>query len=54
MMMLIWIGHRRGVEMLPGVPARNLTPDEARQYGGERFLLSTGLWEKAAAHDERD
>lgn len=29
---------------LPGVPARDLTAEEVREYGGPLFLLSTGLY----------
>jgi hypothetical protein len=30
----------------PNIPARDLTADEVERYGGEEFLLKTGLYEK--------
>ena len=39
--MLIYIGSA----FLPGIPARDLTDEEVRQFGGERRLLATGLYE---------
>lgn len=42
-MSLIYIGNGAFV---PGVPARDLTADEVKQYGGEKFLLVTGLYAK--------
>ena len=35
-----------GTGFLPGIPARDLNEAEVKKYGGERFLLSTGLFEK--------
>lgn len=32
----------------PGVPARDLTSDEVKQFGGEKKLISTGLYKKPA------
>lgn len=32
-----------------GIPARNLTEDEVALYGGQEFLLSTGLWQEYKA-----
>jgi hypothetical protein len=32
---------------LPGVPARDLTADEAKQHGGIEYLISTGLYKAA-------
>lgn len=43
--MLIWIGKEKGIECLPGFPARDLSEQEVKVYG-ERRLLSTGLWKK--------
>ncbi|MGW8250655.1 MAG: hypothetical protein ACWGO1_08430 [Anaerolineales bacterium] len=40
--MLKYIGHG----FIPGIPARDLSDDEVRKYGGEKALLSTGLFEK--------
>ncbi len=31
---------------LAGIPARDLSDAEVEEHGGERFLLSTGLYEK--------
>ncbi len=31
---------------LADIPARDLTDDEVKIYGGEEFLLSTGLYAK--------
>ena len=35
-----------GKGFLRGVPRRNLNDKEVEQYGGEEFLLSTGLYFK--------
>ena len=40
---LIYIGNG---EFLPGVPARDLTEAEVKQYGGEKALLESGLYTK--------
>lgn len=40
--MLIYVGNG----FIPGIPARLLSDDEVKKYGGEKFLLSTGLYEK--------
>jgi hypothetical protein len=37
---LIWLG----AAWLPGVPARDLTADEAKAHGGIDYLISTGLY----------
>jgi len=29
-----------------GIPARDLTEKEVEEYGGEKFLIKTGLYEK--------
>lgn len=34
--------------VIPGIPPRDLTADEVEQYGGEKVLLSTGLYSKPA------
>jgi len=31
----------------PEIPVRDLTDKEAEEFGGEEFLVSTGLYEKA-------
>ena len=40
--MLKYIGNAS----LADIPARGLTDDEVKIYGGEEFLLSTGLYAK--------
>jgi hypothetical protein len=35
-----------GGGFIPGIPARDLNADEVKKYGGVKFLLSTGLFEK--------
>jgi hypothetical protein len=35
-----------GDGFIPGIPARDLTDEEVKKYGGGKFLLSTGLFEK--------
>jgi len=40
--MLKYIGNAS----LADIPARDLTDDEVKIYGGEEFLLSTGLYVK--------
>lgn len=35
-----------GKGFVPGIPARDLKDDEVKKYGGAKFLLSTGLYEK--------
>lgn len=47
--MLKWIGNQKGIEGIVGIPARDLTDEEVKQYG-EKALLDTGLYEKSAAH----
>ena len=39
--MLIW----KGTAWLPGIPARDLTDEEVKQFGGEKRLIATGLYE---------
>jgi len=39
---------------LPGVPARDLTPDEVKQHGGEKVLLASGLYEKSKANVKKE
>lgn len=39
--MLIYVGHKRG--WLPGVPARNLSDEEAETHGRKR-LIDSGLY----------
>lgn len=35
-----------GKGFVPGIPGRDLNSDEVKKYGGEKYLLSTGLFEK--------
>jgi hypothetical protein len=35
-----------GKGFIVGIPARDLTKDEVKKYGGVKFLLETGLFEK--------
>ena len=39
--MLIW----KGTAWLPGIPARDLTDEEVKQFGGEKKLIASGLYE---------
>ena len=34
-----------GTGFLPGIPAKDLSEEEVKKYGGVKFLLSTGLFE---------
>lgn len=40
--MLKW----KGTGFLPGIPARDLTDQEVEEFGGEKYLVGTGLYEK--------
>ena len=40
--MLKYIGNG----FIPGIPAKDLSEDEVKKYGGVKFLLSTGLFAK--------
>lgn len=42
---LIYTGRGMGL-FIHGVPARDLTEAEVEQYGGERALLKSGIYEK--------
>lgn len=35
-----------GAGFVPGIPARDLTAEEVKEFGGEKFLLETGLYNK--------
>lgn len=35
-----------GKGFIPGIPARDLNDDEVKKYGGVKFLVGTGLFEK--------
>ncbi len=35
-----------GTGFIPGIPARDLSTAEVEKFGGVKFLLSTGLFEK--------
>ena len=37
---LIYIGHG----FLPGIPARDLSAEDVKRYGGKEALLATGLY----------
>jgi len=37
-----------GKGFLVGIPARDLTDEEVKQFGGEKKLLKSGLYEKEA------
>lgn len=50
MTMLIY----QGGGFLPGVPARDLAEEDVKLYGGEHFLLATGLWKRQAARRGRE
>ena len=41
---LIWIGNERGLLGLPNIPGRDLSKEEVDKYGGEKFLVDTGLY----------
>ena len=43
-----------GNSFLPGVPARDLSDEEAAQYGGEKELVASGLYEKVEATKAAD
>ena len=45
-----------GAGFLPGVPARDLTADEAVTYGGAKALIASGLYieDKPAAGKKAD
>jgi hypothetical protein len=38
-----------GAGFLPGIPARDLTADEAKAHGGIDYLISTGLYRPVEA-----
>ena len=35
----------RGNGSLPGIPTKDMTAQQAKQYGGTRWLVATGLYE---------
>jgi len=35
-----------GCGFVPGIPARDLTADEVKKYGGEKYLIATGLYRR--------
>jgi hypothetical protein len=35
-----------GNDFIPGIPARDLTEEEVEEYGGEEYLVKTGLYKK--------
>jgi len=38
-----------GQAFIPGIPARDLSDEEVEEYGGEAFLVGSGLYEKVEA-----
>ena len=34
-----------GKGFIPGIPARDLTDDEVKKYGGTKYLLGLGIYE---------
>ena len=47
--MLKYIGNG----FIPGIPARDLSDEEVKKYGGEKLLISTGLFEKPKPKKEK-
>ena len=43
-----------GKGFLPGIPARDLTDEEVKEFGGEKKLLATGLYVKEAPKKKRE
>ena len=39
---------------LPGIPARDLTDEEAKEHGGDKKLVATGLYEKPGKAKEKE
>lgn len=33
-----------GTGIIPGIPAKDMTKEQAEQHGGEKRLIATGLW----------
>ncbi len=44
---MIYIGKDR---YIPGIPARDLTDEEVKKFGGVAYLLTTGLYKQVAIH----
>ena len=42
-----------GDGFLPDIPARDLTDEEVAKYGGEKFLIASGLYSKVKQSDKR-
>lgn len=42
--MLKWIGNLKGLEGIPGIPARDLTVEEVKKFG-KTELLKSGCYE---------
>ena len=38
-----------GQAFIQGIPARDLSDEEVEEYGGEAFLVGSGLYEKVEA-----
>ena len=47
--MLKW----NGTGFLPGIPARDLTDEEVKEFGGEKKLIATGLYEPVKVKQEK-
>jgi hypothetical protein len=43
-----------GKSFIPGIPARDLTDEEVKQYGGETKLVATGLYKKARKNNPKE
>lgn len=50
---LVFIGKKLGLLGLPGIPGRDLKAHEVDLFGGETFLLETGLYEKPPTKRKR-
>lgn len=42
-----------GKGAVAGIPAKDLTEDQVTLYGGQEFLLSTGLWQPYKAPEKK-
>jgi hypothetical protein len=39
--------YYNGSGFRPGIPGRDLSPAEVKEFGGSEFLISTGMFERA-------
>lgn len=44
--MLKYIGNPINGEYIYGIPARDLSSDEVKAYGGKAYLISTGFYQE--------